>query len=111
MCNKITKVSSLSKFQWIGVCSHGAAHIFWKTTQISFSKKELEQLIDSALLDNFPLEKYGGAQLLWINNIAIKLSRIDAREMQTLFSNAHKETRNGFIQTPKDSEHRRHTLH
>lgn len=111
MCNKITKVSSLGQFQWIGVCSHGAAHIFWKATQISFSKKELEQLIDSAFLDNLPLEEYGGVQLLWINHVAIKLNKIDAREMQTLFSNAHKGTRHTFTQARQNAENRDYILH
>lgn len=88
MCNKITKISEQNKFQWIGICSHGIAHIFWRTSKICLPATELQLLMDKALAGKLPVEPLGDEYLLWLNRIAIRLTEKDYEDIQQLFSYA-----------------------
>lgn len=92
MCNKITKISTQNRFQWIGICSHGAAHIFWRTSQVCLPASQLETLMNQALAGKLPVECFGDEYLLWLSRVAIKLSEKDYYEIQELFSYAAKES-------------------
>jgi len=88
MCNKITKISTQSRFQWIGICSHGSAHVFWRTTQVCLPADQLDALMNQALAGKLPVECFGDEYLLWLNQVAIKLSEEDYYEIQDLFAYA-----------------------
>jgi len=91
MCNKITKISTQSRFQWIGICSHGSAHVFWRTTQVCLPADQLEELMTKALAGKLPVECLGDEYLLWLNRVAIKLSKDDYYEIQDLFAYASED--------------------
>lgn len=91
MCNKITKISTQSRYQWIGICSHGSAHVFWRTTQVCLPADELEALMNQALAGKLPVECFGDEYLLWLNQVAIKLSEEDYYEIQDLFAFSSEE--------------------
>lgn len=93
MCNKITKISVQNRYQWVGICSHGSAHIFWRTTHICMPFKDLEGLMNQALAGRLPVEGYGNQSLLWLNNSALRLSDSELTEIQALLAYAA-ETRN-----------------
>lgn len=86
MCNKITKISEQNKFQWIGICSHGAGYVVWRTVQVCLPAIQLESLMNKALAGSLPAEKYGNDYLLWLNNVAIKLSEKDYHQIVELFA-------------------------
>lgn len=111
MCNKITKISTQSKFQWIGICSHGSAHIFWRTTQVCLPADELEVLMTKALAGKLPVECFGDEYLLWLNQVAIKFSEKDYYEIQQLFAYASEEVSMPVVQGRRDSEEGRLVLH
>ncbi|MBL4796054.1 MAG: hypothetical protein JKY50_01430 [Oleispira sp.] len=91
MCNKITKISIQSRFQWIGICSHGSAHVFWRTTHVCLPADQLEALKNQALAGKLPVECFGDEYLLWLNRVALKLSQQDYYEIQELFAYAVEE--------------------
>jgi hypothetical protein len=111
MCNKITKISTQNKFQWIGICSHGSAHIFWRTSKICLPAGELEILINKALAGKLPVECIGDEYLLWLNRVAIKLSAQDYYEIQELFAQAAEESPLPLVQQKTASEKDRIVLH
>ena len=88
MCDKITKIANQSKYQWIGVCAHGTAHLFWRTTLVSFPFEKLDALMSQALKGKLPVEYYGGDYLIWLNQVAIKLTEKDYLDMLELFASA-----------------------
>lgn len=88
MCNKITKLSVQNRYQWVGVCSHGSAHIFWRTTHVCLPFAELEVLMEHALRGALPVESYGGDYLLWLNNSALWLGDDELSEIQALLAYA-----------------------
>ena len=104
MCNKITKISTQNRFQWIGICSHGAAHIFWRTSQVCLPADELEVLTNKALAGKLPVECVGDEYLLWLNRVAIKLSEEDYYEIQELFAYAAEENSLPLVQQQMNSE-------
>jgi hypothetical protein len=104
MCNKITKISTQNRFQWIGICSHGSAHVFWRTTQICLPADQLETLMTQALAGKLPVECFGDEYLLWLNRVAIKLSETDYYEIQELFAFASEENPSLLVQRKADSE-------
>jgi hypothetical protein len=104
MCNKITKISTQSRFQWIGICSHGSAHIFWRTTQVCLPAHELEILMNKALAGKLPVECFGDEYLLWLNRVAIKLSEQDYYEIQELFAYASEDKRVSLVPRKTNSE-------
>jgi hypothetical protein len=111
MCNKITKISTQSRFQWIGICSHGSAHIFWRTTQVCLPAHELEILMNKALAGKLPVECFGDEYLLWLNRVAIKLSEEDYYEIQDLFAFASEESSMPLVQERIDNEKDKLVLH
>jgi len=86
MCNKITKIALQNRYQWIGVCAHGSAHVFWRTTHVCLPFKQLELLMNQSLAGKLPTEPYGNDYLLWLNQVAIKLNEQDLDEIQNLFT-------------------------
>ena len=111
MCNKITKISEQNRFQWIGICSHGSAHIFWRTMQTTISLQVLELLINKALAGRLPLAKQGDEYLLWLNNVAIRLTKKDADEIQELFAYAVSNETVLFMQQSMSLDGNQSTLH
>jgi hypothetical protein len=111
MCNKITKISTQSRFQWIGICSHGSAHIFWRTTQVCLPAHELDILMNKALAGKLPVECFGDEYLLWLNRVAIKLSEEDYYEIQDLFAFASEESSMPLVQERIDNEKDKLVLH
>ncbi len=104
MCNKITKISTQNRFQWIGICSHGAAHIFWRTTQVCLPADQLDALMNQALAGKLPAERIGDEYLLWLNRVAIKLSEKDYYQIQELFAFASEERSLPLVQQQTGSE-------
>ena len=111
MCNKITKISTQNRFQWIGICSHGSAHIFWRTTQVCLPAGQLDALMNQALAGKLPAERIGDEYLLWLNRVAIKLSEEDYYEIQELFAQAAEENPLPLVQRKMVSEKDRIVLH
>lgn len=111
MCNKITKISTQNKFQWIGICSHGSAHVFWRTTQICLPANELEILMNKALAGKLPAECIGDDYLLWLNRVAIKLSEKEYYEIQELFAFASEQVSLPVLQQQSNNEKGRLVLH
>jgi len=104
MCNKITKISTQNRFQWIGICSHGSAHIFWRTTQVCLPAGQLDALMNQALAGKLPAERIGDEYLLWLNRVAIKLSEKDYYQIQELFAFASEEASLSLQQQKSASE-------
>jgi hypothetical protein len=98
MCNKITKISTQNRFQWIGICNHGSAHIFWRTSKIYLPIEELEVLRSKALAGMLPVERIGDEYLFWLNRVALKLSEDEYHEIQELFAFASEEKQPPLLQ-------------
>ncbi len=111
MCNKITKISTQSKFQWIGVCSHGSAHIFWRTARVCISVEKLDALMNKALAGKLPVERVANGYLLWLNDVAIKLSQKDYHEIEDLFAQGMKYSSMPFLQQKNTTEKSKPVLH
>jgi hypothetical protein len=86
MCRKITKVAEQNDYQWIGICSHGSGHIYWRTVHVCIQATKLDDLMNQALAKRLPVEKHTGYYLLWLNNVAIRLTAADYKEIQELFA-------------------------
>lgn len=111
MCNKITKISQQNKYQWIGICNHGTAHVFWRTSKICLPANELELLMNKALAGRLPVETVGDEYVLWLNRIAIKLTQQDYHDIQELFSYGAKETVMPLLQRKTANDKGRLVLH
>lgn len=90
MCDKITKLASLGKFQWIGMCEHGAVHVHWKAMQVCISMGTFEFLANKAVSEQLPVANYQNDFLLWLGQTAIRLTVQELDEMQNLFSGAYR---------------------
>ncbi|MFC3150380.1 hypothetical protein ACFOEK_05025 [Litoribrevibacter euphylliae] len=88
MCNKITKVAEQNRYQWVGICSHGSAHIFWRTTHICLPYEQLEAVMNQAASKQLAVEVYDDNYLLWLNQVAVKLDDNDYQEIQSLLAQA-----------------------
>ncbi len=88
MCNKITKIAVQNRYQWVGICSHGSAHLFWRTTHICLSYDKLKALMSEAESGNLTVDNYQEENVLWLNQVAIKLSQDDYHEMLALLLQA-----------------------
>jgi len=111
MCDKITKLAKQNKFQWLGICAHGSAHIFWRTIHMSFTFEMLETLMKQALLGKLPVECYGTEYLLWLDQVALKLTEKGYFEIQNLFASAAETQLKPMIQLNKEVEPENHVLH
>ncbi len=88
MCNKISKLAFQNKYQWIGVCSHGSAHVFWRSVHICLPFDEFKQVMQSAQEGHLPVQPHGDHYLIWLNQLAIRINHQEYREMQQLFASA-----------------------
>lgn len=85
MC-EIIMLAKQNQFQWIGVCPHGSAHLYWRTMLVSFKFEELDVLMNLALKGMLPAESYGDGYLFWLGHVAIKLTEKDYVEILELFA-------------------------
>jgi hypothetical protein len=85
MCERITKLAKQNQFQWIGICPHGSAHLYWRKALVSFKFEALDKLMNLALKGMLPVESYGDGYLIWLDQVAIKLTEKDYIEILELF--------------------------
>lgn len=111
MCNKITKISQQNKYQWIGICNHGTAHVCWRTSKICLPAYELEALMNKALAGKLPVETVGDEYVLWLNRTAIKLTKQDYLDIQELFSYGAEATAMPLLQKKSVTDEGRLVLH
>ncbi len=88
MCNEITKIAKQGRYKRIGVCPHGAAHIFWQSTHFCIPVEQLDLLMSQVLAGQLPVEYYGGDYILWMADTAVKLSDKDYINITSLFASA-----------------------
>ncbi|GAA3933659.1 hypothetical protein [Litoribacillus peritrichatus] len=91
MCNKISKLAYQNKYQWIGICSHGSAHVFWRTVHVCLPFDELSKLLELASQIQLPVQPHGEFHLLWLNQVAIRLTNKEYQEILALFIEASKQ--------------------
>ena len=87
MCNKFEILAEISPSKRITRCMHGAIHLFWNCLHTSFSQDCLDNLLDQS---SSSVEKLGDVQVIWINQIGIRLNHQDYSEFMLLLKSCQR---------------------